>query len=162
MEKYTLEEIILNKKDYTSNWSFNVGISFKELKKITGVDLLKLRKVGLTIILDEEKEIILKFVEHWKDFNNELYLTNSGALIVFDSYPKAYLNFLRKYTMFERVNQLSNELNIILEEKKYIIAKEQMKRRQFRLYLKKLEEDSYIHIDYIKKHLPKLFYENNR
>ena len=157
MEKYKLEEIILNKKDYTSNWQCNIGISFDEVKKITGVDLLKLRRVGLTIILDEQKEIVLNFLEHWKHFNDKLFLTNGGALVLFENYSKVYLNFLRKYTMFERINQLSNELNIILEKKKYILAKEYIKRRQFRAYLKKIEEDSYMQIEYLQNILPNLF-----
>lgn len=150
---YTLPYIQINSNSF-KYWEREPGISFNELKRMLGIDLLEFKKIGASILINNKHSVTLNFKHHWIIFNNEPFLTNIGAFILFRDCKKIYPIFLKKYEKFYCINYLSMKLNEILTNKKKDIEKEIIYRKEKRLQLKQLEEDSFIYLDYIKEFIP--------
>lgn len=161
-----------NKKEFIIPWiqidesidyGYRPAMSFKDFKKMLGIDLLKFKKVGCDILIDKKTLSTLTFMKDWIIYNGEPYLTNQGIVYLFRDFKFIYLKFFDRYSRFVHTNSLSNELNKLLEFKKRCINIEKQceEQRLLRLLeLEKIAKESEIHNEYIKEFIPN-FFENS-
>lgn len=141
----------VNIEDNNSYWERKPAISFYNIKNMLGIDLLKFKKIGSSILINAKSNTTLDFRVQWIIFNGKPFLTNVGMLILFNNCKKIYNMFIKKYSRFLYTNKLAKELNDLLEFKKRSLKIEEEDKK---LKLKKLEEETGIHINYIKEFIP--------